>query len=188
MRKITDKQKRFVDEYMIDLNATQACIRAGYKPKNADKMGYELLGKTLVSKEIAKRKKEIRERSGITVDEIIKDLKELKDFDITSILGWDVKAVKTGVRINDNNEPEDIYEYKRLMEIKPPEEVNGKLIKKISISDKGSITIEGYDRLSAIDKLMKHLGMGVEKVKDGEFDLKEFAEVLKDAYSEKKDD
>ena len=37
---LTPKQKLFVDEYLIDLNATQAAIRAGYRPSNAEQMGY----------------------------------------------------------------------------------------------------------------------------------------------------
>ena len=46
---LTPKQKLFVDEYLIDLNATQAAIRAGYRPSNAEQMGYQLLQKTSVS-------------------------------------------------------------------------------------------------------------------------------------------
>lgn len=42
---LTPKQQLFVEEYLIDLNATQAAIRAGYSPNNADKIGSELLGK-----------------------------------------------------------------------------------------------------------------------------------------------
>lgn len=51
---MTEKQKRFTEEYLIDLNATQAAIRAGYSPKNADKIGHELLGKTRVLAAISK--------------------------------------------------------------------------------------------------------------------------------------
>ena len=48
MSKLTPKQARFVEEYLIDLNATQAAIRAGYSEKTADKIGSQLLGKTRV--------------------------------------------------------------------------------------------------------------------------------------------
>lgn len=51
---LTPKQKLFVDEYLIDLNATQAAIRAGYRPDNAEQMGYQLLQKTSVSDAISK--------------------------------------------------------------------------------------------------------------------------------------
>ena len=50
--RLTDKQQRFVAEYLIDLNATQAAIRAGYSAKNADKIGSQLLGKTRVAEAI----------------------------------------------------------------------------------------------------------------------------------------
>jgi phage terminase small subunit len=45
---LTPKQQRFIQEYLIDLNATQAAIRAGYSAKNADKIGSQQLGKTRV--------------------------------------------------------------------------------------------------------------------------------------------
>ncbi len=49
---LTEKQKCFVEEYLIDLNATQAAIRAGYSVKRASELGYQLLQKTTVSEAI----------------------------------------------------------------------------------------------------------------------------------------
>lgn len=70
---LTPKQQRFVDEYLIDLNATQAAIRSGYSAKNADKIGSELLGKTgvraAVDAAIAKRS----ERTAINADDALKE-------------------------------------------------------------------------------------------------------------------
>lgn len=51
-RGLTDKQKRFVEEYLIDLNATQAAIRAGYSKNRASELGYQLLQKTTVQQAI----------------------------------------------------------------------------------------------------------------------------------------
>ena len=51
--KLTPKQARFVEEYMVDLNATQAAIRAGYAPKSADAEGGRQLGKVRVKAAIA---------------------------------------------------------------------------------------------------------------------------------------
>lgn len=56
--KLTDKQEIFVREYMVDWNATQAAIRAGYSEKTASEMAYQLLHKTSVQKAIATRAKE----------------------------------------------------------------------------------------------------------------------------------
>ena len=55
MAKLTAKQQRFVDEYLIDLNATQAAIRAGYTPKYANTNASKLLQNTTIRDMIAKR-------------------------------------------------------------------------------------------------------------------------------------
>lgn len=74
---MTPKQARFVEEYLIDLNATQACIRAGYSAKTADKIGPELLGKTSVAEAIQKAKERRSERTGITQDMVLNELAKL---------------------------------------------------------------------------------------------------------------
>jgi phage terminase small subunit len=56
MAKMTARQQRFCDEYLIDLNATQAAIRAGYSGKRAAEQAYQLLQKTTVQEYIQKRK------------------------------------------------------------------------------------------------------------------------------------
>lgn len=74
---MTKKQKRFVDEYLIDLNATQAAIRAGYKAKNgqrASEIGYELLQKTQVSEAISEAIAERSKRTGINADRVLLEL------------------------------------------------------------------------------------------------------------------
>lgn len=58
MEKLTEKQKRFCDEYLIDLNATQAAIRAGYSKKSAREIGAENLTKPAIKSYIGKRMKE----------------------------------------------------------------------------------------------------------------------------------
>lgn len=76
---LTPKQRRFVDEYLIDLNATQAAIRAGYSQKTADRIGPELLGKTCVSDAIQEAQKKRQERTEITQDYVLQKLKEITD-------------------------------------------------------------------------------------------------------------
>lgn len=77
--KLTDKQKRFIEEYLVDLNAKQAAIRAGYSKNNADKIGSELLGKTRVKKAIAEAQSKRSERIQISQDEVIRRLLENAD-------------------------------------------------------------------------------------------------------------
>lgn len=73
---MTPKQEAFVREYLVDLNATQAAIRAGYSAKNADKIGPELLGKTRVREAIEAGKKELAERVQVNQEYVIKTILE----------------------------------------------------------------------------------------------------------------
>jgi phage terminase small subunit len=88
-RKLTDKQQRFVEEYLIDLNATQACIRAGYSVKNADKIGSELLGKTRVQESIEIQMAERSKRTGINQDRVIQELARIAFVKITDVVDGD---------------------------------------------------------------------------------------------------
>lgn len=72
--KLTDKQKLFVTEYLVDLNATQAAIRAGYSPKTAGRMGADQLKKTHVQAEIQKRQGKIQAKLEISQEKIIQEL------------------------------------------------------------------------------------------------------------------
>lgn len=74
--KLTIKQETFVAEYLVDLNATQAAIRAGYSAKNADKIGSELLGKTRVKEKIQERMNQRSERTEITSDYVLKTIQD----------------------------------------------------------------------------------------------------------------
>ena len=74
MAEMTAKQNRFCDEYLIDQNATQAAIRAGYSEKNADKIGSELLGKTRVREYINMRMEEKEKELIADQDEVLKYL------------------------------------------------------------------------------------------------------------------
>ena len=71
---MTRKQDRFVKEYLIDLNATQAAIRAGYSPKTANEQGARLLANASVQEAIAKAMAERSKRTGISQDRVIQEL------------------------------------------------------------------------------------------------------------------
>ena len=74
MAKLTAKQQRFCDEYLIDLNATQAAIRSGYSKKTARKIGQENLTKPDIKKYIEKRMAEKESQLIATQDEVLKYL------------------------------------------------------------------------------------------------------------------
>lgn len=71
---LTPKQQRFVSEYLMDLNATQAAIRAGYSQKTADAIGRENLGKPLIGAAIEAEKAKRAERTEITADRVLEEL------------------------------------------------------------------------------------------------------------------
>lgn len=68
------KQQRFVDEYMVDLNATQAAIRAGYSANSAAEQAYDLLRKPQISAAISVARKAQQERTGITADRVLTEI------------------------------------------------------------------------------------------------------------------
>jgi len=84
-KKLTPKQERFVAEYLIDLNATQAAIRAGYSAKTADKVGSQLLGKTRIAEAVSHAKKERIARIEIDADWVLKRLAQDATADLAEL-------------------------------------------------------------------------------------------------------
>ena len=74
---LTNKQQRFVDEYMVDLNARQAAIRAGYSERSAHKIGCELLTKPKVMKEIERRKQDLHKDAIMRREEVLERLTQI---------------------------------------------------------------------------------------------------------------
>lgn len=86
MPSLTPKQQRFVEEYLIDLNATQAAIRAGYSAKMADRIGSQLLGKTRVSAAISEGRAKISEATGITVERVVREMARIGFMDVRKLV------------------------------------------------------------------------------------------------------
>lgn len=85
---LTPKQERFVQEYLVDLNATQAALRAGYRNPE---IGRQLITKNNVSAAISEAKKARRERTEITQDYVIAKLKEITDKQASDAQDSDLK-------------------------------------------------------------------------------------------------
>lgn len=79
VRQLTPKQARFVQEYLVDLNATQAAIRAGYSERTAYRIGADLLQKTSLQNAIEAALKERERRVEVTQDQVLRDLLEVKE-------------------------------------------------------------------------------------------------------------
>lgn len=76
-KKLTPKQQLFCKEYLIDLNATQASIRAGYSKKTAGKIGTENLQKPAIQEEIQKQMDKREKRIEITADNVLQEIAKL---------------------------------------------------------------------------------------------------------------
>ncbi|MBD8129038.1 terminase small subunit [Pantoea agglomerans] len=96
MAKLTDKQELFAREYLKDLNATQAAIRAGYSEKTAKEAGYENLTKPHILELVAQLKAERVEQTGIDAAYVLRRLVEIDEMDVLDILSanGELKPIK----------------------------------------------------------------------------------------------
>lgn len=163
MGRLTDRQKRFCDEYLIDLNATQAAIRAGYSQKRASEQAYQLLQKTTVCEYIKQRQKERMERTEITQDMIIRELAIIafsKASDYANIVEKQATTEVEGAIIpllDENGEPL-MY---RTVEPVLTAELTEDQKKALAVIKKGrdGFEIKSYDKVRALELLGRHLGM-----------------------------
>ena len=92
MSKLTARQKLFVQEYMLDLNATQAAIRAGYSAKTAEQLGYKLVQKSSVQEALQAKQQEVAKRNDVTIDRIIQELAAIAFTNLDEIAPWDERG------------------------------------------------------------------------------------------------
>lgn len=163
-RKLTDKQKKFVEEYLIDLNATQSAIRAGYSPKTANEQGARLLVNVSIQEAISKAMAERSRRTGINQDRIVQELARIAFVKITDVVDPDGE-------INTNASDDDlacIESYK----VEDSDSVNGSSSKR---------EVKLASKIKALELLGKHVGMWNDKIQvdvsipvfGGEDDLEE---------------
>lgn len=76
---LTAKEVKFVDEYLIDLNAKEAAVRAGYSPKTAAQMGYKLVHSGLVAEAIRAKQQQISHQTGVTTEFVITGLRTVAE-------------------------------------------------------------------------------------------------------------
>lgn len=89
---MTHKQERFVQEYLIDLNATQAAIRAGYTPDSAEVTGSRLLRNVKVQEALQQAQKRLGERAQIKVDQVIEEYRRIAFANIGNVVTIDAKG------------------------------------------------------------------------------------------------
>lgn len=158
-RKLTPKQKLFVKEYLIDLNATQAAIRAGYSEKTAYRTGADNLKKPQIQAELEKAMKAREKRTEVTQDRVLKELAKIGFADIKDFLSY--RTEKTLVEVDD--EGTEIYGYRQIIDTIPSDEVDGAVISEVSLARDGTFKFKLQDKMKALEMMGRHLGMFIEK-------------------------
>ncbi|MBV1814513.1 terminase small subunit [Pseudomonas viridiflava] len=155
---LTAKQQRFVDEYLIDLNATQAAARAGYSKKTANEQGSRLLANVSVSAAIRQGMNARAGRVEITQDMVLKELAKIGFSDIRKVVRWG----ETQVRMVDGDDdgPEDMVPYHGLALIDSTEidEATAGAIAEVSQGKEG-LKVKLHDKKGALVDIGRHLGM-----------------------------
>ena len=89
MANLTPKQQRFVEEYLIDLNATQAAIRSGYSERTANEQGSRLLANVSISEAIAEAQNKRTKQTEIDAAYVLRRLVEIDQMDVLDIMDDD---------------------------------------------------------------------------------------------------
>lgn len=150
-RKLTPKQQRFVEEYLTDLNATQAAIRAGYSEKGANVRGSYLLANVNIANAIAKAKQDLSERTGITQERILMELSRIGFSDLRNVLTPGGNLLDP--RDWDDDTAAAISSFEVVTNSNGEKDKDGR--KAIEYTHK----IRVWDKNSALEKMGKHLGM-----------------------------
>lgn len=147
MAKLTEKQQRFVDEYLIDLNATQAAIRAGYSVKTANEQGSQNLAKLSIQQAIAEQMAERSKRTGINQDRVVLELAKIALVKMTDI-------VDSQGRIKSDASPDDLACIESVKYKESESDTGSSVEREVKIASK----------LKALELLGKHLGMWNDKL------------------------
>ena len=181
MANLTDRQMAFCEEYLIDLNATQAAIRAGYSNKNAKAQANRLLLNPEVQQEIQELKAQRSKRTGITADFVLHQLAAIATSKITDV----VNVTNRPIELEDGSFVNVPY-----VVVKDPEELTED--QKASIASirqtKNGVEVKMHDKVATLKLIGDHLGMfnpakdaNVEFEDDGFMDaLREGAKVWQD--------
>lgn len=140
---LNEKRKRFVEEYLIDLNATQAAIRAGYSPKYANTNANKLLQNTTIKKAIDIAIAERSRRTGVNQDRIIRELAKIGLINPTDVINLDEATIR------ENTSRDDTAAIASVRVKRIPTE-DGEIVER---------EIKVADKLKALELLGKHLGM-----------------------------
>lgn len=159
---LTPKQKRFCEEYLIDLNATQAAIRAGYSPKTAEQTASRLLRNVKVQEYIAKRQKELSRSTEITQERVIKELALIafsNNADYAHVVEKKLQVEAGGALVDVLDKDGKPVTY-RTVEPVLTEELTEEQKRALAVIKKGRDGLE----VKSLELLGKHLGIFTDKI------------------------
>ena len=166
-----NRKELFAKEYLIDLNATQAAIRAGYSEKTAKQQACRLLAREDVQAAIQKEMGKREHRTEITADKVLEEYAKLGFSEVSDYLEVVTERVLVG---HDKETGEPISDISQFVLMKDTANIpKNKLaaISEIKQAKDGSISFKLHDKKGALDSIAKHLGMFVDRTeltgKDG---------------------
>ena len=170
---ITDRMKKFVDEYLIDFNATQAAIRAGYSPDTANEQGSQLLARPDIRELVAEGQKEIMERTQTFQDNAVAELKIVGFSDLADFLTVKDGGIVEQKPFNELTKEQTKCIKKIKQTVRSSHSADGTILHQTAV-----IEIELHDKLKALELLGRHLGMFNDTLRlEGALPLQIFFEV-----------
>lgn len=148
MAELNEKQATFCREYLVDLNAKQAAIRAGYKEKSAEVQASRLLSLVKVQAEVQRLMQAREERTQITADRVVQELARIAFADVRQVAQWNYSRVGL---VPSEDVPDDA----------------AAAIGEISMTQHGP-RIKMLNKQPALELLGKHLGMFKDKEADSD--------------------
>jgi phage terminase small subunit len=142
---LSAKQKRFCEEYLVDMNGTQAAIRAGYAPKAARIQAVQVLSIEKVQNYLQKLKNEQSKRTGITADLVLKELAAVGFSKITDVLDIDDEDVP--LKKNISNKAKSAIQ--AITSNK----------KRTEFGVDRTISVKMHNKIGALEKLGTHFGL-----------------------------
>lgn len=155
MNKLTRKQERFGDEYLVDLNGTQAAIRAGYSKGSAEVAASRLLRNDKVVAYIQQRQKKLQAKTEISQEKVLIELAKIGFASITDYLEY--KSTLRVVGYDNAGEPK--FDWAMLVDARDSSEVDGAPIQEVSIARDGTFKLKLHNKLDALEKIGRHLGL-----------------------------
>lgn len=156
---LNPNQQRFVEEYLIDLNATQAAIRAGYEAKNADVTGPRLLGHVGVGKAIADAMAERSVRTRVTADRVLTELARIGFGDIRHVVNWRANTCETGKQDEEGVPETRSFNEVELVGSDIIDHDAAAAIAEISQTKDGGLKVKMHNKVAALQEMGRHLGV-----------------------------